>query len=97
MLRNKAAYALAIAAVVALGFISQAVSQETRQGGNRGQGGDFRQRMEEGMKTALGTTDDEWKALQPKLEKVMTLQREKIIGMVALPQDIGRFSPADMR
>ena len=36
----------------------------------------MRQRMEQRMKEALGVTDEEWKVLQPRLEKVTTLSRE---------------------
>ena len=32
------------------------------------------------MKEQLGTTDDEWKVLQPKLEKVMTARRDSFGG-----------------
>ena len=35
----------------------------------------FRERFEQMMKERLGTTDDEWKVLQPKIEKVQTAQR----------------------
>ncbi|MCY2954368.1 MAG: hypothetical protein NTU53_20750 [Planctomycetota bacterium] len=48
--------------------------------GNRG-GGNFdpaqmRQRMMDRMKEQLGATDDEWKVLMPKIEKVMQAQRD---------------------
>jgi hypothetical protein len=57
------------------------------QGGNRGgdRGGDrggadrmaeWRERQATEMKEALGATDEEFKALQPKIEKVQTLQRQ---------------------
>lgn len=49
------------------------------QGGGRGQRmspDEMRQRMATRMKEQLGATDDEWSALQPKVEKVMQLQRE---------------------
>ena len=35
-----------------------------------------RERMEARMKEQLGVSDDEWKVLQPKVEKVMTAQRD---------------------
>jgi len=50
--------------------------------GNRGgPGGRFdpaqmRQRMEDMMKQQLGVNDDEWKVIQPKLQKVMEVQRD---------------------
>jgi hypothetical protein len=36
----------------------------------------FRQRMLDRLKTELGASDDEMQALSPKIEKVMTLQRD---------------------
>jgi len=36
----------------------------------------FRLRMMDELKTALGASDEEWKALSPKVEKVMTASRE---------------------
>jgi hypothetical protein len=61
------------------------------QGGGRGNnpggqagGGDrmaeWRERMATEMKEALGATDEEYKALQPKIEKVQTLQRQNMGG-----------------
>jgi chromosome segregation ATPase len=49
--------------------------------GNRGNRGNFdpaqfRQRMEDRMKEQLGVNDDEWKVIQPKLQKVMEAQRD---------------------
>jgi hypothetical protein len=35
-----------------------------------------RERMLNGIKERLGATDEEWKVLQPKVEKVMTAQRD---------------------
>ena len=68
----------------------QGQGQNQERGGDRGgdrggpgRGGDaaeFRQRMEERLKEQLGTTDDEWKVLQPKLEKVMTARRDTMGG-----------------
>jgi len=36
----------------------------------------MRQRMMDGIKTSLGVTDEEWKAMQPLVEKVQTLSRQ---------------------
>jgi hypothetical protein len=56
-------------------------------GGNQGAGGNqggrgnrrdpaqMRQQMNDRMKELLGASDDEWKVLQPQIEKVQTLQR----------------------
>src|ERR1019366_3302459 len=51
------------------------------QGGGGGGGGgggfqNFRQRMIDQMKADLGSTDDEFAALQPKIEAVMAAQRD---------------------
>jgi hypothetical protein len=55
-------------------------------GGNRPGGGNFdpaafRQRMMNNIKDQLGASDDEWQVLQPKIEKVMTSQRELRVRM----------------
>jgi hypothetical protein len=36
----------------------------------------FREQMMTRMKERMGASDDEWKVIQPKIEKVMTVQRE---------------------
>jgi len=45
-------------------------------GGNRWDPAQMRQRMEDMMKQQLGTSDDEWKVIQPKLQKVMETSRD---------------------
>jgi hypothetical protein len=50
-------------------------------GGGRGNRGprdmtSFRQAMTERLKTELGATDDEFKVLQPKIEKIQQLERD---------------------
>ena len=88
----------AMALVACLGFIIQAFSQATAPGtaGPAGQAGpwgqagprgnfdpaQFRQRMDERMKEALGATDEEWKVLQPKIEKVQRLALQARGGMM---------------
>src|SRR3954471_6899566 len=59
----------------------QAQGQNGQAQGQRGQRGNFdpaamRERMLNGIKERLGATDEEWKVLQPKIEKVMTAQRD---------------------
>src|SRR5258708_4012287 len=54
-------------------------------GGGRGNPGNFdpaqmRERMMTRIKEQLGASDDEWKALQPAVEKVMTAQRDARAG-----------------
>jgi exonuclease VII small subunit len=41
---------------------------------------DWRQRMEQRVKENLGVTDEEWRVLQPKIEKVQSLQRSALAG-----------------
>jgi hypothetical protein len=41
----------------------------------------FRQQMSDRQKQAFGATDEEWKVLQPKIEKVQTLARQSRGGM----------------
>jgi hypothetical protein len=59
-----------------------AFAQNQNNGQARGQGrGNFdpaqmRERMMTRIKEQLGATDDEWKAIEPKVDKVMTAQRE---------------------
>jgi hypothetical protein len=54
------------------------------QGGGRGQGGgnwaDMRQRMADRVKTELGANDEDWKVLQPAIEKVTNLQMQARMG-----------------
>ena len=53
-----------------------------RRGGNRDpeemrkRFEEFRKRMSDRMREQLGASEDEWKVLQPRIEKVQTLQRQ---------------------
>lgn len=51
-------------------------------GGGPGGGGpaQFQQRMMERMKTELGATEDEWTVLEPKIQKVMDINRDLQAG-----------------
>ena len=79
---------LAFVAVVA--FAGSALAGEAggggRGGGGRGGAGgaDFRTRMMDNIKTSLGATDEEWKVLQPQIEKVQTLSRQMQGGMAGM-------------
>lgn len=57
--------------------------REARGEGRTG-GGDmrteFRQRMNDRIKESLAATDDEWKVIQPRLEKVQTLSMQTRMG-----------------
>jgi hypothetical protein len=73
--------------VGALLIFSLAQAQDAQPGqgqgqgrGRRGFGGDPAQRMNN-IKERTGATEDEWKVLQPKIEKVTTAQREVMRGM----------------
>jgi hypothetical protein len=75
---------LGFAMVIAILAMSagSAFAQNQNNGQARGQGrGNFdpaqmRERMMTRIKEQLGATDDEWKAIEPKVDKVMTAQRE---------------------
>jgi hypothetical protein len=45
------------------------------RGGDRG-GGNFQERMAGYMKEQLGASDEEWKVIQPKLQKVLEAKRD---------------------
>src|SRR5688572_28506864 len=66
---------LVMAIVIALVTLSAlpALAQERNR---EDRARDFRERAMTDLKTRLGATDDEWKVLAPKVEKVMTAQRE---------------------
>jgi hypothetical protein len=49
-------------------------------GGSPGGWEQFRQRINDRIKTSLKATDEEWAVIQPLLEKVQTLQRESYSG-----------------
>jgi hypothetical protein len=56
----------------------QAQDQNNNDGGRRGNFNpeEFRQRMNERLKTSLKATDEEWAVIQPLIEKVQTKQRD---------------------
>ncbi|MBI4578280.1 MAG: hypothetical protein HY718_01165 [Planctomycetes bacterium] len=60
------------------GQADQPAARGQDEGARRG-GADaaqYRQRMLDGIKEQLGASEDEWKELQPKIEKVLTVQRD---------------------
>src|SRR5437867_3676371 len=79
---------MCLVAFVASLALSQAAFAQAGGGGGGGGGfggGGFdpaqmRQRMMDALKQQLGATDDEWKAIQPKVEKVMEAQRDARSG-----------------
>ena len=84
------ALALVMAGTAGSAFAQNQPGQQGRQRGQNGQNGQngqgrqrgnfdpaaMRERMMNGIKERLGATDEEWKVLQPKIEKVMTAQRD---------------------
>ncbi|MCE5327715.1 MAG: hypothetical protein LLG01_15020 [Planctomycetaceae bacterium] len=76
MTPRKGLLILSLGAVAALGFFAQVMSQDSRPADDgRARMDRFRQQMTDRLKQSLGiANDEEWKALQPKLEKVMTLR-----------------------
>lgn len=68
------AAAMALHSGVAFG---QEADAGNRRGGNRGGNPEeFRQRMNDRLKTSLKASDEEWAVIQPLIEKVTTKQRE---------------------
>jgi gas vesicle protein len=91
MWRRKMVLVLAVAAIAAGGFIGQAISQESRPASTRKAHDreqmrprmeEFRQHAQEWMKELLGVSDEEWAALQPKIEKVQRLNHQLRFGMM---------------
>lgn len=78
MLRARHVFAMLIAmlAISATSAFAQDNNQQGRRGGGNFDPAQFRQRAMDRIKEQLGATDDEWKVIQPKVDKVMTAQRE---------------------
>lgn len=81
MLRRKMVLGLVVVGVIGGCWIAQALSQE-RQGRRerRGNPEEWRQRMEQRVREQLAASDDEWKVLKPRLQKVQRLQGEARAG-----------------
>ena len=103
MLQRKVLLALVAAVAVSALWIGQVNSQQQdppagqRQRGTRRQRDpeEARRRMEERraqaaeqMRENLGANEEEWKVLQPRIEKVQTLARQSRVGIRGL---MGRF------
>jgi hypothetical protein len=91
-------------------WLQQAFSQEAPPPGPPGQRGErdpaqmqqrmeqFRQQMADRMRQALGATEEEWKVLQPRIEKVQTLSRAtRGGGGMGFMMMGGRGGPGDRR
>ncbi len=97
---------LTLAGVIGLCWTGQAVAQDKPAKGNEGDRrsgrtrmtpDEMRERMEQWRKRAsdmmrerLGATEDEWKVLQPRIEKVQTLHRQSRGGMRGMMGFSGR-------
>ncbi len=66
----------AILLVPALALTQDAPPQDRGGRGGRADQGQMRERMLNNIKEQMGATDEQWKALQPKVEAVMTQQRD---------------------
>ncbi|HUS46695.1 MAG TPA: hypothetical protein VM098_01140 [Phycisphaerae bacterium] len=83
-MRRRMVLVLVAASVIGACWLTQALSQQTRQQGQTGQARrdrtgraeDFRLRMQERMREQLGANEQEWKVLQPRIEKIQQLQRD---------------------
>ena len=89
MLRRNAVWLVAIVTIVGGAWIQQAIAAEgpppPPPPGQRGERDpaqmqqwmeQMRQQRADRMKQALGASDEEWKVLQPRIEKVQTLTRQ---------------------
>jgi hypothetical protein len=78
--QRKLALSCLLGLCVAVG--GQAFAQDAGGGGGRGNRDpqQQRQRMMDRMKEQMGATDEEWKALEPRIQKVMAAQRDARTG-----------------
>ena len=91
-MRRSALFVSVITLAMMGGMAVPALAQQNPAGGQNaggqnpgGPGGrmdpaQFRERMLNRIKEALGATDEEWKALQPKVEKVQQEQMQSMAG-----------------
>jgi Spy/CpxP family protein refolding chaperone len=101
---KRSAVLLVVLVIAGGAWAQQAIAQEANpapgasvgQAGGRDQGQwqqrieQFRQQMADRMKQALGATDEEWKVLQPRIEKVQTLSRQTRGGGMGMMFSNGR-------
>jgi Spy/CpxP family protein refolding chaperone len=82
MSRIKYIVLVLIAGLVGAVWMGTASSQQGGPPGGPGPGGvDYRQRMLDRIKENLGATDEEWQAIQPRVEAVQALLRQARPGM----------------
>jgi hypothetical protein len=92
MSRKRMMLMLSVGLVSCLAFIGQGLSQEaTTQGNDRASRMEqFRAQMSERMREAMGATPEEWKLLEPRIEKVQTLSRDARVGGMGMMGMTGR-------
>lgn len=73
---------LALALLAPALALTQNAEPRSPRGGRGGGPGQLRERMLDTVKAQLGASDEQWKTLAPKVEKVMTLQREARGGLM---------------
>jgi Spy/CpxP family protein refolding chaperone len=77
------ALGLAMLVPASSSFAQERQGRNGDRGGDRGGFGDpaqFREMMMNRIKERLEAKDDEWQVLQPKIDKLMTAQREQMAG-----------------
>ena len=79
--------------------VLNAEESDRGHGGRGGRGGwdmaAIRQRMAERMKEMLGSSDEEWKLIQPMIEKVQSIQRQTRAGGRSMWRGRSRSSQQD--
>ena len=100
MFRRTIVTGLTIALVLGAAWVGQAIAQEERGERRQRDPEQMRQRMEQfrqeastRMRESLGMNEDEWKAIQPKIEKVQTLSRQSRGGGMFGRMRRGRGGP----
>jgi hypothetical protein len=80
--------------LVAVGLFALPTMAQNQPGGPGGfDPSQFRQRMLDRVKDALGASDEEMQALGPKIEKVFTLQMEMNMGRMGFRRNGGQGGP----
>ena len=78
MLRNVAIFGFVVALLNCAAYAQQ--QDPTTRPRRNFDPGQFQKMIEDRLKERLGATDEEWTAIQPRLEHVLTLQREAMMG-----------------
>ena len=87
MSRKSVLWGLVVAGVMALSAAGIATAQDNAApggaagGGNAGGGNNWVAQQQQRVKDGLAVTEDEWKVLQPKIDKISTLNRDLRAGL----------------